>query len=420
MLLLLLLLFVVVTCHQKREIPQVLTAAWIREVRRGSSRLRLPGLPPAEAVMRERSLIQGDPTAPVNFNLFLDDAIEIFTARCRQHDWGYPIAEAAVRDVGPQPKRPRTHRQRLPILVYADNYWLLATSFSMLQSMTKCWHKILTDKFECKTSYKDCRWITTAGDNLGFNLQIDGVAIPRAPRAQGIKVLGAQVSMDNCATAAINRCIANSWVAFRKHKDLLCNKQASPSRRLQLLDRFVRPAVSYCIGSLNPTRRHLQQLHAAHFKMARKILGIRRGPDTSLAMYLKDVADKINMLFRLSNQMWWSDYALKMMHSWAGHLGRMSIYDPQRFVFRALTYRNYGYLRALQEEHGHQCHGRRFRVWRWERNFYQFYGSDWTKETISNSEWAESFVEWSQWRSNVMGARVNVGNRSVKRFRISL
>ena len=34
--------------------------------------------------------------------------------------------------------------------------------------------------------------------------------------------------------------------------------------------------------------------------------------------------------------MWWNDYALKMVHGWAGHIGRMSVYDPERLIFKAL------------------------------------------------------------------------------------
>ena len=57
-----------IRCHAKRGIPRVVTAAWIREVRRGRALFKLPGLSPTDGVFRERSMVQGDQEAPKNFN----------------------------------------------------------------------------------------------------------------------------------------------------------------------------------------------------------------------------------------------------------------------------------------------------------------------------------------------------------------
>ena len=85
-----------VAAHAKRGISQVLTAAWIRETRGGHVCVRLPGLPAASAVRRQRSMTQGDPTTPTNFNIFLDDPIEAFVAKCRTHGWGFPIDDVIL------------------------------------------------------------------------------------------------------------------------------------------------------------------------------------------------------------------------------------------------------------------------------------------------------------------------------------
>ena len=251
-------------------------------------------------------------------------------------------------------------------------------------------------------------------------MNLDGIQIPRVPRTQGIKKLGAQVSLDNSASAAVDRCCINAWAAFNKHKVVLCSKMASPARRLHLLNRFVKPVATYAIGSLNLTVQHLRQLHSLHFRIARKVLGIRRQPDIMLEDYLKNIAGKINELMAKEGLQWWNEIAFRLNHSWAGHVGRMSVYDPERFVYRALVYRNYNYLVNLEQEFGHQCHGRKFRVWRWERAFYQYYGPDWIQVTCCSEQWANSVEEWLNWRINICGKKRLTHNRGVRRFRLSL
>ena len=104
-----------------------------------------------------------------------------------------------------------------------------------------------------------------------------------------MKILGAQVTFDNCASVALQKCITNAWNAFNKHKGLLCSKRGSLKKRLDLLDKFVRPAVSYCIGSLHLTRRHLQQLRQTQFAMIRKMLGRIRPSEETVGVYTGEV-----------------------------------------------------------------------------------------------------------------------------------
>ena len=163
----------------------------------------------------------------------------------------------------------------------------------MLANMATCWHQILVKHFDCRISYKDCRWITTVPDNMPFKLNLDGLVIPRAPRSEGIKVLGAQVSFDDSATAALKRCFVNAWSAFNKHRRLLCSPCARPDRRIALLNRHVRPAVAYCVGSLNLTKQQLRSTHGLHFRMLRKMFGRLRPPEENLSTYLRTVAARI-------------------------------------------------------------------------------------------------------------------------------
>ena len=289
----------------------------------------------------------------------------------------------------------------------------------MLGNMVACWHRIL-EQFDCRVVLSECIWATTERDEVRLQLQVDGHVYKRAPRALGFKVLGAQVSFDQSAAAAINRCFSNAWAAFSKHRSILCSHTASPARRFHLLERFVRPVVMFAIGSLNLTRRHLRQFRGLHFRMLRKILSVQRPPEVPLEDYMRHTADRVNRTMDSTGISWWDDRALKTVHSWAGHLGRMSIYDPARWVYRALQFRNRHYLLQLEEAHGSQCHGRRFCPWRWEHNFYGYYGADWIAETIRNDDWAASFRQWVHWRKVGFNSRKAGRGRGVKIFRVDL
>ena len=63
---------------------------------------------------------------------------------------------------------------------------------------------------------------------------------------------------------------------------------------------------------------------------------------------------------------------------WCGHVARLTTADPQRETSRISTLKSMEWLRNLKKELGSQCHGRRFRVWRWEQAVAQCVGTEWS------------------------------------------
>ena len=120
----------------------------------------------------------------------------------------------------------------------------------------------------------------------------------------------------------------------------------------------------YCLGSLNPTGRHLQSFRAMHAAMIRKMLGHKRHPDVELGEYMHTAARKVKQAIENTGVLWWDDYLLKQIHSWAGHLGRMHAYDPGRVALQTVQHEGRRYLISLEQEFAQQCQGKRFHVWR--------------------------------------------------------
>ena len=75
--------------------------------------------------------------------------------------------------------------------------------------------------------------------------------------------------------------------------------------------------------------------------------------------------------------------------SWAGHTSRMTDYDSDRLTCRVLHFRNWSWIQNVASANrGNQLHGKRLRIWRWERPLYKFFKDrDWELAAQDKSEW---------------------------------
>ena len=97
------------TAARQRGMHEVLIHAWLREWRRMTSIFRLDAETTSCGVTRTRSLPQGDPSAPMIFSMGL---------RLCDNSW-------------------------VNLILFADNYWLVATSPQILRAMTSARLRLL-------------------------------------------------------------------------------------------------------------------------------------------------------------------------------------------------------------------------------------------------------------------------------------
>ena len=95
----------------KRGVPKMVVAGMVREIRKSKTVVKIKNLATAP-IPRERSLIQGDPEAPNQFNLALDVLAEQLCETCQTEKLGIQLVSG-----GPF----------YPIILFADNCWLLAS-----------------------------------------------------------------------------------------------------------------------------------------------------------------------------------------------------------------------------------------------------------------------------------------------------
>ena len=218
---------------RRKKVQKILIAAWVREIRRMVSSVKL-GKTVSKYVARNRSLVQGDPAAPYLFNASLDSIIIDFTEKCDSNKWGYDI-----------------DGEKIAILVFADNFWLLPNSLTHLESMYKLWIEMLSAK-GWQVPPEECVWCSTIDDSFTFEIRDHlGKEIRRAERTVGFKVLGAWISFDNSCTREVDYRVGQSWKAFGAHRDMLCNKKASLRKRFDLPDKVVLPSISWGEGHMD-------------------------------------------------------------------------------------------------------------------------------------------------------------------------
>lgn len=363
----------VITGLREKGVHDVLIAAWIREIRKSASKIRLGSETTSEGVFRTRSLFQGDPAAPTIFNCALDVVAGKFHSVCQSRQWGVRIAGNFY----------------LGIICYADNYWLFATSRCMLEDMLGEWLNSL-EKVEFHTPHSELTWCTTAPDDLQMSVQWQGLPIKRSSRKHGFKVLGAVVSFDGKCEQELQLRIAKSWKAFHANRLILCCKELSLRRRLSYLETLVSSVLFWAAGSWKLTLRQRQCLRGVQQNMLRKMIGLRSLTGDTVEDYCRRANCRIRQLLTQHSVRRWDVRQLSIYYAWMGRLARM---QPDKVSYIILRHMDLKYIKHLQAEFGHQTHGRRLHVWRLEQQLFD-YDPDWMALALSRDSWKKSMETW--------------------------
>ena len=149
-------------------------------------------------------------------------------------------------------KRTRYQTERIPILVFADNFWLLATSIRQLRSMCDKFMELL-GKAGFGVDLAECCWSSTSKSNdaaalamknrwpelLSQPSRADTVTITRIARTDSFKALGCQISCSGDCTAEVQYRLARAWAVFAKHSSLVRSRGGSVLHRLCFLRRVL-------------------------------------------------------------------------------------------------------------------------------------------------------------------------------------
>ena len=240
---------------KRKGMDEILILAWLRDRRRMKSIFRLDAETKSGEVPRTRSLPQGDPAAPMLFNLILDTLAERFVKRAVEKKWGKQLLDGTW----------------VNIILFADNYWLVATDPEMLRKMTEAWLDMLAE-YGWETPVQDLTWCSTALDNERAQFKVRGQDTLRTAANVGFKVLGTMLTFDNKNDVELEYRMTRANNAFYANWDLLGCKSVTLGTRLRVFRAVVDAAMFWCAGSWNLTREQNERLRTFQMRLIRKCL----------------------------------------------------------------------------------------------------------------------------------------------------
>ena len=110
----------------------------------------------------------------------------------------------------------------LPIVLFANNFWLLATCPKMLSEMLAVWMRLL-HKCGWTAPVEDMVWCTTSPDDRNRQVSLSMSVVKRSDRSVGFKALCTMVIFDCSNEAEQNFSIQRAWRSFHQCKDSLCD-----------------------------------------------------------------------------------------------------------------------------------------------------------------------------------------------------
>ena len=163
--------------------------------------------------------------------------------------------------------------------------------------------------------------------------------------------------------------------------------------------RVVSPALFWCAGSWNLRKDQLGKLRGMQYSCVRKMLSLSRETSESLADFMSRSNGIIRNLLNHHKVERWDLSSHRHVFSLAGWIARLRLHDPSRLTLHVLKYKDWSYLcQIAAENHGSQLHGRRLRIWRWERPLYT-YDPDWQALAQDQTRGHAMITDMVVWRS---------------------
>ena len=241
-------------------VSRLVAAAYLRELRRMRSRFVLDKNTKTMAIRKTKALLQRDPMAPRVFNQVVDLPAQEFLVLCDQEGWGVRL------DGG----------EKLALILYADNFWVLSQDPSSFPEMTQAWLQILR-KYGFDIAIEEASWTCNLAGNLKLPpVILDGKTVERRSRHEGFKVLGTMHTANGKQNEELKMREQRFWKAFWKYETILCCHSAPLLHRVRFLNLIFCPVYLWCAGSWHLTRAQLTNIAGMRQQMRRNIVKLQR------------------------------------------------------------------------------------------------------------------------------------------------
>ena len=158
---------------------------------------------------------------------------------------------------------------------------------------------------------------------------------------------------------------------------------------MNLLLEVVGTSLFWCSGSWNLTARQCSKLRGVQHLMLRKMLRYVPRKEETMEEYMVRTNRRLREIKRQHGFKDWDATYHKSVFTWAGHLARIHQHDPSRLTHKVLRHRCWDEIQMIaSRNNGNQMHGKRLRIWRWERALYKYFGdTSWVGVAQDKLEW---------------------------------
>ena len=233
-------------------------------------------------------------------------------------------------------------------------------------------------------------------------ITVSDTVITRRSREQGFKARGAWITFDGHFLKEIAE---RAWRRFYAIRHLLCDNKVALRQSLRLLSSCVASSMYWCSGSWILTQSQCTHLRAIQDKMLRRMVFVPRLPTETAEAHMTRWSKLLHNCRAKHKILHRDEVYFASCFSWCGHVARVTTMDPQRETSPTFTLKNMEWLRNLKKELGSQCHGRRFRVWRWKQAVAQCVATEWVKVALYRAAWRAKMDAMGKWRKQKMANR---------------
>ena len=283
--------------------------------------------------------------------------------------------------------------------MFADDMTLVASSWLSMKRMLQMLRQALAragltlHPSKCKLQTNNSEW-----DKRGLVEIEEGFSVEVLQDAEGMKVLGTMLHLDDATQHEIQHRISKAWRMFWGMKSILMNRKVSIARRMKLFSSSVTSCALWCNESWSPRTEDLKHLDVTRNGMLRRMLGSRRAPDEDYLEWIQRTTRKANGLATKAGDAKWSAAHRKSKWLWAGHVARR---EGETWLYSTSSWRDSQWQDVVNEMgHLRPLRPSKRRWIKWEDPIRRFCSSGgirhWMNHAANRAQWASHAEVFAQ------------------------
>ena len=294
---------------------------------------------------------------------------------------------------------------RCPLLVWADNVWLLASSEADLHDRVA---DILAVFEAARLVFSDESLELLATPACGLAPGPWSSCNRVFARPEGMSALGVALSATADTEVMIKHRVRAAESSWARHRAALTDGAVPASVRWRRWHDTVGASLLWGAALWRPSSTLQRRLHTIEASHLRRVLGMRKRDGETWIEFYRRRRGSERRVRALSNRPTLFHTTLTRIHQWLGHAAR----SPLSFLSAALRCRDTAHWRTRQQvaaDAGLRASGgwrHPTRNWQRDTDFFlsECLGADWKDRARDRAAWQDSLPAWMAWATSACGA----------------